>query len=73
MSEDQEKMMIELVAEQSNYAETEESIRGLPDFVTAKSLSDLMERDVKQDEDRILRINEREDGLFDLIVLKRVN
>jgi len=66
-------MTIELVAEQSNYAETEQSVRDLPTLEAAKSLLDLMERDLKQDEDRILRISERADGLFDLIVLKRVN
>lgn len=68
-------MMIELVDEQSNYAETDQSVRGLLSFAAAKSLLDLTERCLKrgQGEDYILRICEQPDGLFDLIVLKRVN
>lgn len=68
-------MMIELVAEQSNYAETDQSVRGLPTFAAAQSLCELTERGLKRSEgeDYILRVCERPDGLFDLVVLKRVN
>lgn len=67
-------MMIELT-EQSNYAETEQSVRNLPTLAAAQSIRDLTERGLTrgEHEDYILRISERPDGLFDLIVLKRVN
>jgi len=67
-------MMTEPIDEQSNYAETDQSVRDLPSLAAAQSLLDLMERGLKrgQGADYILRICER-DGIFDLIVLKRVN
>lgn len=60
----------------SNYRETEQSVRGLPSIEQAESLRELTERALKrngQDADYILHIGIRGDGLYDLIVLKRVN
>jgi hypothetical protein len=60
----------------SNYRETDQSVRGLRTYEQAESLRELTERALtkrKQDADYCLRIDERSDGLFDLIVLKRVN
>lgn len=62
--------------DQSNYRETDESVRGLPTYEQAVSIRELTERGLterKQGEDYYLRIDERADGLFDLIVLKRIN
>lgn len=60
----------------SNYRETEQSVRGLKTYEQADSIRELTERTLKrnrQDEDHLLRIDERSDGLFDLLVLRRVN
>ena len=60
----------------SNYRETDQSVRGLRTFQQAESIRELTERGLKkrrQDEDYCLRITQRTDGLFDLLVLKRVN
>ncbi len=65
-----------LAAEQSNFIELdEESVRGLPTLAGAESIRDLMEHGLKprEKEDYLFRISERSDGLFDLIVFKRVN
>lgn len=62
--------------DESNYRETNQSVRGLLTYAQADSLRELTERGLKQrkqDEDYCLRIDERPDGLFDLLVLKRVN
>lgn len=60
----------------SNYRETDQSVRGLRTQAQADSIRELTERSLKktrQDEDHLLRVEQRADGLFDLIVLKRVN
>ncbi len=62
--------------DESNYRETQDSVRGLRTRAQAESLRGLTERDLKntgKDEDHILRVEERSDGLFDLVVLARVN
>lgn len=64
------------MADDSNYRETEQSVRGLRTYEQANSIRELTERQLKrnrQDEDYCLRIDERADGLFDLLVLRRVN
>ena len=64
------------MADESNYRETDQSVRGLQTRAQAESLRELTERGLRerrQDEDYCLRISERPDGLFDLLVLKRVN
>lgn len=67
-------MQIQPVVDESNYAETEQSVRSLPTYAVAKSLLELTERGLKRHGgDHILRIEEREDGLFDLVVLARIN
>ena len=67
-------MQIEITPEQSNFVETD-SVRGLASLAVARSISDLMEHGLKAGErvDYRFDISQREDGLFDLIVLKRVN
>jgi hypothetical protein len=59
-----------------NYRETDKSVRGLRTFAQADSIRELTERALRQnrqDEDHLLRIDERADGLFDLLVFIRVN
>ena len=49
----------------SNYRETEQSVRGLKTYEQADSIRELTERALKrdrQDEDHLLRIDERADG-----------
>jgi hypothetical protein len=72
MFEDQEQMTEE---DLSNYRETDQSVRGLT-LEAAESIRELTERALKkngQDADHRLMIDTRADGLYDLIVLKRVN
>lgn len=60
----------------SNYRETDQSVRGLRSYEQADSLRELTERSLanhKQGEDHRVSVEERADGLFDMIVLKRVN
>lgn len=60
----------------SNYRETDQSVHGLRSYAQADSIKELTERGLRQrrqDADYLLRIVEQPDGLFDLIVLKRVN
>ena len=67
--------MIEPAVDESNYAETDQSVCGLDSYATARSLLELTARGLKRSvgEHIILRIKERDDGLFDLVVLKRTN
>jgi len=64
------------MTDESNYREvTEQCVTGLPTRAAAESLRDLTQRGLKQrnqDDDYIIRINER-DGVFDMIVMTRVN
>jgi len=62
--------------ESSGYRETEQSVRGLRTFAQAKSISELTQRSLKAtkiSDDYVVRIEERPDGLFDMVVLRRVN
>jgi hypothetical protein len=64
------------MSDESNYRETDKSVRGLHSRAQAESIKALTERSlahVHQDADHLLRVEERADGLFDLIVLKRFN
>lgn len=61
--------------DESNYRETDHTVRGIPKE-SADSLRDLTElglQRTKQDQDYILRVEPRADGLYDFVVLKRVN
>lgn len=54
----------------------DKTVRGLRTRAQADSLRDLTERGLRQkgrEEDFRLNVEERTDGLFDLVVLKRVN
>jgi hypothetical protein len=59
----------------SDYVEDAElSFYGAKTLAEVEALRELTEVNLKlRLQDRILRVNERSDGLFDLIVLKRVN
>lgn len=60
----------------SNYRETNQSVRGLATVDQAESLRELTERGLRRArvaDDYILRVDPRPDGLFDLLVLRRVN
>jgi hypothetical protein len=60
----------------SNYCEASQTVRGLHTRPQAEALRELTLRGLKklrQEEDHILRVEERQDGTFDLIVLKRIN
>lgn len=60
----------------SNFRETEQSVYGLGTRAQAESIRELTERSLKlerKDADHSLRVEERTDGTFDVIVLKRVN
>lgn len=62
--------------DQSNYRETEQSVHGLQTYQQANSIRELTQREIdsrKQGEDFSIRIEERPDGLFDLLVFQRVN
>lgn len=64
------------MSEESNYRETDKSVRGLRTRAQAESIKALTERSLAnahQDADHVLRVEERTDGLFDLVVLKRFN
>lgn len=69
--------MNETTTEHGNYRETDESVRGLATYAQAQALLELMLHKFEQQkiaEDCLLRVDERRlDGLFDVIVLKRVN
>ena len=60
----------------SDFRETDQSVRGLKTLAQAESIRELTERALdqnKQGVDHRLRIDQRADGLFDLLVFKRVN
>lgn len=61
----------------SNYREDDDlSVRGLQTIEQAESIRELLQRGIDQDkqgEDYCLRVDTRDDGMFDLIVLKRIN
>lgn len=58
----------------SNYRETDDSIRGVENRASADALRDLVECNLKlRQQDHIVRVEERQDGTFDVVVLVRVN
>ncbi len=62
--------------DQSNYRETDQSVRGLRTYQQADSIRELTQRGLdarKQGDNFSMRIDERPDGLFDLLVFQRVN
>lgn len=65
-----------MTEDQSNYRETDQSVYGLKTIEQAESIRELTQRGIderKQTEDYCVRVDTRPDGLFDVIVLKRVN
>lgn len=62
--------------DRGDYRETDESVRGLPSYQQAKAIHDLTLHDLEKrqvDQDHLVRLESRDDGLFDVIVLRRVN
>jgi hypothetical protein len=58
----------------SNYQVTSQSVRGLRTLDQAESLRELTERALRRSgDDYLLRVDPRPDGLYDLLVLRRVN
>jgi hypothetical protein len=60
----------------SNFQETNQTVRGIRGKATAESLLALTQRSIdkmRDPEDYRVRLEEQPDGRFDMVVMKRVN